>query len=831
MEALLQAYEDAGSSFLKGPLLPLAATGPYQPGADTLGQSSGAQPDTVDQLPRTDLPQGSEGSGSQIGPYRLVEKLGEGGMGVVWMAEQERPIRRQVALKIIKPGMDSAHVIARFETERQALTMMDHDNIARVYDAGTTALGRPYFVMELVKGTPLTRFCNDNALTLRERLELFVPVCQAIQHAHQKGVIHRDIKPSNVLVALQDDRPVAKVIDFGLAKATEQPLTEHSELTEFGAIAGTLEYMSPEQAHPDAQGIDTRTDVYSLGVTLYELLTGTTPLDRAGRRGADRADLLRRIEEEEPPKPSARVAGLGDRLTEIAKQRKTEPVRLVKLLRGELDWIVLRALAKERERRYDTASGFGQDVQRYLDDERVEACPPTRRYRLGKLWRKHRTLLVTAAGFVALLVLGVAGLAAGLVVANSALRQEANERQKAVMAASVTREALVVTLAQNRLSLQNRTRLGEKEQASLRKMLQTYRQLVAEPGASLELRSRAAQTEWYVAGFFARIGSRNDAEAGYRSAIEQYQALAAELQDDAGYRCRNELGRCYFDLAGLFNEQGNRAEAIDAYRRAIDLHEQVSAHFGDAPAFRSDLADDYNNLGALLRDEKEFAKAEEAYRQAIALGEQVTAKAPLVPQYQINLAASYQNLGNTVRDQRDPRAALAWYGKAIELLAPIDPRPDDAKRFLRNAYWDRANAFGQLGQFRDASQDWQRAIALEETIDLKGLQFFLATAQTEVELKAQNKPAGEFLSKAAAVHARAAAAAEATGEPGLQKQYADRALDLLEKAKTAGWFRDPLRIKQLKEDNAFASLPGDDFKRFLEGLEVEKGTNDRPEKK
>jgi serine/threonine protein kinase len=305
--------------------------------------------------------------------------FGEGGMGVVYMAEQEHPVRRRVALKIIKPGMDSGQVIARFEAERQALAMMDHPNIAKVLDAGTieahgppsVGVGRPYFVMELVKGVPITKFCDENHLTPRERLELFLPVCQAVQHAHTKGIIHRDLKPSNVLVALYDDQPVPKVIDFGVAKATGEKLTERTMFTAFGSFVGTLEYMSPEQAKLNALDIDTRSDIYALGILLYELLTGSTPLEKARLKESALDELLRLIREEEPPKPSTRLSRSGEALATISSRRRTEPAKLGKVLRGELDWIVMKALEKDRTRRYETASGLARDLQRTWPTSRL----------------------------------------------------------------------------------------------------------------------------------------------------------------------------------------------------------------------------------------------------------------------------------------------------------------------------------------------------------------------------------------------------------------------------------------------------------------------------
>ncbi len=361
-------------------------------------------------------------SGTTIDKYKLLQKIGEGGFGEVYMAEQVEPVRRRVALKVIKPGMDSRSVVARFESERQALAMMDHENVARVFDGGTTESGRPYFVMELVKGIPITQYCDNNKLMLRQRLELFLPVCRALQHAHQKGIIHRDVKPSNVLIALYDGEPVPKVIDFGVAKAIEQPLTEKTMFTQYGQVIGTPLYMSPEQAEMNQLDIDTRSDVYSLGVLLYELLTGTTPLQAEQLRSAAFVEMLRIIREVEPPTPSNRLSTSGEAIAAISAHRKTDPGKLGKVVRGELDWIVMKALEKDRTRRYESASAFAADIQRHLENEPVDAGPPSATYRLRKFATKHRVALTTVSAFVFVLLAGI--------IASTWLAIDAHEQRK-----------------------------------------------------------------------------------------------------------------------------------------------------------------------------------------------------------------------------------------------------------------------------------------------------------------------------------------------------------------------------------------------------------------
>jgi serine/threonine protein kinase/tetratricopeptide (TPR) repeat protein len=371
-------------------------------------ESSGNTGPTI--LPTPSAAQLREGPGARIGPYKLLELIGEGGFGSVFMAEQEHPVRRRVALKIIKLGMDTRQVVARFEQERQALAMMEHSNIARVYDAGATETGRPYFVMELVKGDPIVAYCDRNSLSIPERLELFAQVCAAVQHAHTKGVIHRDLKPSNILVSTQDGRPNAKIIDFGIAKATGAQLTDKTLFTEHRALVGTPEYMSPEQAEGSLD-IDTRTDVYSLGVLLYELLTGTTPFSGKELRSAAYAEIQRIIREVEPPRPSTRITRSSKTLASVAAQRRTQPAKLGAIIRGELDWVVMKALEKDRARRYESPSSLEADVRRYLSGEAVLAAPPGNAYRLRKFILRHKGAVSAVAAVLLALILGLVGFA------------------------------------------------------------------------------------------------------------------------------------------------------------------------------------------------------------------------------------------------------------------------------------------------------------------------------------------------------------------------------------------------------------------------------------
>jgi serine/threonine protein kinase/Flp pilus assembly protein TadD len=501
----------------------------------------------------------TERTGDVVGQYKLREQIGEGGFGVVYVAEQEKPVRRKVALKIIKPGMDTKDVIARFEAERQALALMDHPNVARVLDAGATESGRPYFVMELVQGVTITEFCDKNQLPTRKRLALFADVCRAVQHAHQKGIIHRDLKPSNIMVTLHDGQPVAKVIDFGVSKALSQQLTEKSIYTAYGQMIGTPAYMSPEQAEMSGLGIDTRSDIYSLGVLLYELLTGQTPLDAKRLRSSAYAEILRIIKEEEPPRPSLRISTLGEQATAIAQQRHTDVKQLRRDLAGELDWIVMKCLEKDRGRRYETANGLARDIEHYLKDEPVEACPPSAAYRLAKYWRKHRGLFSTAAAFAALLVLGAA------VSGWMALRATLAERRAQIALASEQAARRDADAARQRAEWASK-RLSTATQLANEGIEFSYRgnwaEALAKFAEAAKLEPDLATIYVYRRMIYTRIGLWDLAAADYAQTFRiskrqhwqtlfEHAALRHYVGDEAGYRAAcQEMLRQYGNYSG-----------------------------------------------------------------------------------------------------------------------------------------------------------------------------------------------------------------------------------------------------------------------------------------
>jgi eukaryotic-like serine/threonine-protein kinase len=518
--------------------------------------------------------------GTVISHYKLLERLGEGGFGVVYMAEQQHPVRRKVALKLIKPGLDTKQVIARFEAERQALALMEHENIARVFDAGATSTGRPYFVMELVRGVPITTYCDTNHLSPRQRLELFVRVCDAVQHAHSKGVIHRDIKPSNVLVTLHDGVAVPKVIDFGVAKAAGQQLTDRTLFTQFAQMVGTPLYMSPEQAEMSGLDVDTRSDVYSLGVLLYELLTGTTPLDTERLKLAAYDEVRRIIREEEPPRPSTRLSTVAQ-LATIASNRGVEPKKLGLIVRGELDWIVMTALEKDRRRRYETASGLARDVKRYLSDEPVEACPPSATYRLRKFARRNKLALLTVSALLVMLL----SLVVGLAISNRIIAAERNDKTNALALAEAQKQRAeanfwkaavavrdtVTNIAGGSLPMPPETRERFTMVAK-----QFYQSLIDENSDDPSRRFETALGYRSIALLDSRQARAKEAEAGMTKAIEAFERLSIDYPDELEFVAELATTRSYF--ARILEHTGRKEQAVEHRKRAMEIYERVVAH-------------------------------------------------------------------------------------------------------------------------------------------------------------------------------------------------------------------------------------------------------------
>ena len=602
VEALLKAH-DQPDSYLNEPVAKLAIT------ADR-------SPEEAYEDRKVEAGISIESVGSHIGKYTLLQKLGEGGMGSVWVAEQTEPVKRRVALKVIKPGMDSTTVLRRFEAERQALALMDHTHIAKVFDAGTTAHGRPYFVMELIKGVPITRYCDELQLPIRERLALFVPVCQAIQHAHQKGIIHRDIKPSNVLVCIQDGHPVAKVIDFGVAKALHQKLSEQSLYTEIGQIVGTLEYMSPEQAELSPLDIDTRADVYALGVLLYELLTGTTPLDRKRLKSAAVQEMLRVIREEEPPKPSTRLTDLKETLPSLAVQRRTEPGRLTKEVRGELDWIVMKCLEKDRGRRYVSADGLSRDVERYLADEAVQACPPSAGYRLRKMLRRHKRPVLALTTIFLVLVAGVVVSTWQAIRASRAVAEAKQQRDVAQAVRNFLQHDLLrqadagVQVEHARNVFGNNFEVRDNP---------TIKELLDRAAAELtpeRIEQKFPNQPLVQAEILLTVGSTYESVGDFDKAIKHLQR-AAELRRLHLGADHNDTLEALGSLGCAYSVDGKNAEALRLFEEIRDTRE---ARFGNDNI--ANLADSANVGICLLKT----GKKEEALALLKKVHEIVVAK-------------------------------------------------------------------------------------------------------------------------------------------------------------------------------------------------------------
>jgi serine/threonine protein kinase len=541
------------------------------------------------------------------GKYTLVEAIGEGGMGAVWRAKQTEPVKRFVAVKLIKAGMDSKQVLARFEAERQALALMDHPNIARVLDGGLHER-RPFFVMELVKGVPITEYCDTRKLTPRERLELFVPICQAIQHAHQKGIIHRDIKPSNVLIALYDDRPVVKVIDFGVAKATGGALTERTIDTGFGGVVGTPEYMSPEQATFNNLDIDTRSDVYALGVLLYELLTGSPPFSKKELEKKGLLEILRVVREEEPPRPSTKLS-TAEALPSLSANRGTEPKKLTSLLRNELDWIVMKALEKDRTRRYETANGFAADVNCYLAGEAVLAHPPSTAYRLKKLFRRHRPRVIAASLVLLALVAGMIGTTIGLVRANRAAVQERQAKDEAEAKRQEAERNLAFARKGNEILGSVFAGLDPKQIAESRRPLQdVLRQNLSR--AVRELEGSAIGNPLEVAAIQNTLGRSLLGLGEFPLAVEVFQKALDTRKARLGPDHPDTLTSMN-SLALAYRASGQLARAVPFLEATL---EKRKAKLGpDHPYTLLSM----NNLALGYQDSGQLAKAVALYEEAL----------------------------------------------------------------------------------------------------------------------------------------------------------------------------------------------------------------------
>jgi serine/threonine protein kinase/tetratricopeptide (TPR) repeat protein len=613
---------------------------------------------------------------SRIGPYKLLEQIGEGGMGSVWVASQSKPIKRKVAIKLVKAGMDSKQVLARFEAERQALAMMDHPNIARVLDGGMTEQGRPYFAMEYVRGVPLTKYCDDAMLSLKERLELFVPICHAVQHAHQKGIIHRDLKPSNILVCLYDGKPVPKVIDFGLAKAMHHSLTEQSLYTAHGMMVGTPLYMSPEQAELNNLDIDTRTDVYALGVILYELLTGTTPLEKGQMKRAAYNEVLRLIKEVEPLKPSTRLSG-SDALPSIAAQRGIEPAKLTRSITGDLDWVVMKALEKERSRRYETANGLAEDICRHLADEPVSASPPSTRYRMRKFVRRNRAGVIAASAIAIALLLGVAGTTGGMFWALA-------ERKDAVAAREAESVAKEEAIANAKLAEEN----AKLSHDTTRLVLYDTKSFF-EANPDLQPLRESLMTQLV-------------------ERLEQHYAQHAQDNPSAVFSASadRQLGEIYLTI-GNFRKAVEKLEESQRQLRTLAAAGQVAGAASSQMHITLGLADAHYGLGDIKKAKNYYLDLE---KQCLAIkpGDEPFNMIPL-PTVYMRLGKAYRNLGNPELSRqylvKTERLRREVYEKNPKSIAAIE---------------DLSEAVGELGQMYARAGDTKRMLeSTNEAIRLK----------------------------------------------------------------------------------------------------------------
>jgi serine/threonine protein kinase len=638
------------------------------------------------------------------GKYKLVQSIGEGGMGSVYMAQQTEPVQRMVAVKVIKAGMDSRAVLARFEAERQALAIMDHPNIAKVLDAGATQSGSPYFVMELVKGVPITKYCDEAKLTPKQRLELFLLVCEAVQHSHQKGIIHRDIKPSNVLVAMYDDRAVPKVIDFGVAKATGQSLADLDMITGFGALVGTPEYMSPEQANLNNLDIDTRSDVYSLGVLLYELLSGHTPVDRKSLEKAAILEILRIVRDVDAPLLSAKLSSI-DTLPNVAANRRTEPKKLATQFRGELDWVLLKALEKDRSRRYSTASDLARDIQRYISDEIVEARPPSAFYTLQKLVKRNKGQVLAASLVLLALLAGIAGTTWGLFRAEKR-RLEAETAQ--------TEEAKQRGIAELN---EAKAIVAKDEEAKQRAIAEDERK------RAIEFRDKALDALRATTGEDVRklIGEKTqltDNEKAYLEAIaKRWQSFAS--QDGSDQQSRAIRGEGHYRVAFLWIKLGRLEEALVECDKALAVREKLSADFPDIPAFRQDLADSHNIYGKVFTDVGRLAEASSQFRKGMAIQESLVTDFPDEPTYREGLGLILNNLGSLYVEQGKTVESKEMFQKGLVIKEKLVADFPDRQQY-REQLATHHNNFSLLleeqGKIVEAMEESVRGLAIRKSL-------------------------------------------------------------------------------------------------------------------
>ena len=627
------------------------------------------------------------GSGAVVGRYRLVHRIGEGGMGEVWLAEQSEPIRRQVAVKVIRAGMDTERIVDRFEAERQALALMDHAAIATVFDAGTTPDGRPFFAMEHVKGEPITKYCDRHRLSTRERLQLFVRVCEGVQHAHQKGIIHRDLKPSNVLVTIQDDRPAPKIIDFGVAKATAQQLSERKLFTELGVLVGTPEYMSPEQAEMGGLDVDTRTDVYALGVLLYEMLTGTLPFASQELRQGGYAGIQRIIREQDPPRPSTRITAPDTDAAAVARNRQSEPRRLLHELRGDLDWITMRAIEKDRTRRYPTANALAADVERHLRDEPVSAGPPSGAYRARKLYRRHRAAFLAAGAVLLALLAGVVGTTWALARAAA----EAGEAKRQAAIAEAVNDFLNVDLLSAAAPSASR---GRGKDVTMREVLGVAAERIerdskhggrfaGEPLVEADVRGAIGNT-------YRELGDYPAAEPHLRRALELRRPALGD-EHPKTLHAANQLGQLYFQMNRLAEAEPLVLGTFDTGRRTL------GPQHADVLAYEMNLAN-------LFRKQGRFKEAEPVYERNLATLRRVYG--PDRPET-LNTAA---NLANHYQETGRHEKAEPLHREVLETNLRLRGEKDLATVAAMN---NLANDLALMGRLEDAEPLMRRTLELK----------------------------------------------------------------------------------------------------------------------